>query len=159
MLRKLLLIGISALISLNVQAETYRLNVTRDDSNLYEANGGSLIINTQYCYEYIYNEDSLLKADGYFSEIIFLDSGTKCDVKAVYKSVSQPAGDYVITVSYEDDNWYKVWVQDLYIKTSVCLSLVVGEDAILSLHSEGFGTLYIGGDECMVEGVYSKIRV
>lgn len=144
---------------LEVFANDYRVNVTKEDGDMYKVAGEDVVINTRYCYEYVYSEDSLLKMRGYSSELIFIDSDSRCDVKAVYESVAQTAGNYSVSVSQEDDNWYEIWGQNLYIRTSFCLSLALGEDAVLSLQSGGFGTLYIRREECPVEGVYSKMRM
>lgn len=50
---------------------------------------------------------------------------------------------------------------DTFIKTSACLSLSLGEEAILNLSGPGYGSLYFIDDDedCMVEGVYSKLRL
>src|SRR3546814_17722667 len=85
-------------------------------------------------------------------------SKDKCDVKAVFGLSKQKAGKYVVTVSREDDDWYEVLGTDSYIKTSTCLSLALGEEAYLTISASGFGQLrFEDGDDCMVEGVYTKI--
>ena len=117
------------------------------------------VVKVSYCYEYVYYEDSLLRMNGYSGEIIFLDSGNKCDVKAVYGPVELAPGNYSVTINREDDDWYEIWGQGMYIKTRACLSRAYVEDAVLSIATGGFGTLYVEGDECMVEGVYSKMRL
>jgi len=73
----------------------------------------------------------LLKMWGYTGEIIFTDSGGKWDVKAIYGASEQAAGKYSVTINREDDNWYKIWGQGIYIKTSTCLSLALAKEAIL----------------------------
>lgn len=142
------------------EAGNYEVSVTRKGSNVYKVDAKDIIIQTRYCYEYVYSENSFLKMNGYFGEIIFLDSGGgKCDVKAVYGKVNQAPGKYSVTVSREEDDWYNVFGQDLYIKTSACLSLSLGEEAILDLSSGGYGTMYIDGNQCMIEGIYSKMSL
>ena len=140
-------------------ADNYEISVTRKGNNLYKIDSENILIHTRYCYEYVYYEESFLKMNGNSGEIIFLDSGGKCDVKAVYGSIEQEAGKYSVTISREDDDWYEIWGQDVYLKTSTCLSLALGEDAVLALSAGGYGTLYIDGDECMVEGVYSSMSL
>ena len=142
-----------------VIADNYELSVTRKGSNLYKVDGKNFFIHTRYCYEYVYYESSFLKMNGYSGEIIFIDSGGKCDVKAVYGPIELQAGKYAVTVNREDDDWYEVWGQGVYIKTSGCLNLALGEEAVLSMSAGGYGTLYVGDDQCMVEGVYAKIRL
>ena len=140
-------------------ADNYEVSVTRKGSNLYKVDGKSILIQTRYCYEYVYYEDSFLKMNGYFGEIIFTDSGGKCDVKAVYGPSNQKAGKYAVKISRESDNWYEIWGQGIYIKTSICLSLALVKEAFLVLNASGYGTLYVGNNKCMVEGVYSRMKL
>jgi hypothetical protein len=140
-------------------ADNYEVSVTRKGSNLYKVDSKNIFIHTRYCYEYVYYQTSLLKMSSYSGEIIFKNSGKKCDVKEVYGPSGQGAGKYAVSVNREDDDWYEVWGQGVYIKTNACLSLAIGEEAVLALNAGGYGTLYIGDDECMVEGVYSKMRL
>ena len=97
---------------------------------------------------------------GYGGELIFFDSKDKCDVKGVFGLSKQKPGRYEVTVSREDEDWYKVFGTDSYIKTSSCLSLALGEEADLTISASGFGQIrFEDGDECMVEGVYTKLRL
>lgn len=143
----------------NVIADNYEVSVTRKGRNLYKVDGKNIFIHTRYCYEYVYSESSFLKMRGYSGEIIFTDSGGKCDVKAVYGPSDQKLGKYSVTINRDDDDWYEIWGQGIYIKTSGCLSLALGEDAILSISAGGYGTVYIGDDKCIVEGIYTKMRL
>ncbi|MEQ6888591.1 hypothetical protein ABE957_07880 [Halomonas sp. CS7] len=148
-----------ASISVEAIADNYGVSVTRKGSNLYKIDGKNILIHTRYCYEYVYYEESFLRMYGHSGEIIFTDSGGKCDVKAVYGQSEQEAGNYSVIINQEDDDWYEIWGQGIYIKTSACLSLALGEDAVLALSAGGYGTLYVEGDECMVEGVYSRLSL
>ena len=140
-------------------ADNYEVSVTRKGSNLYKVDGKNIFIHTRYCYEYVYSENSFLKMRGYSGEIIFTDSGDKCDVKAVYGALEQTPGKYSVTINREDDDWYEIWGQGIYIKTSGCMSLALGEEAFLSINAGGYGTLYVENDKCMVEGLYSRLRL
>lgn len=141
-------------------ADDYRVTVTRKDANIYQILGKDMFIQTRYCYEYVYGEDSLLKLKGsYGSELLFLDSSGKCDVKAVYEKVEQEPGTYVVTVSHVDENWYEIMGSGLFIKTSMCLSIDLAAESILKLESQGFGTLKINSNNCMVEGIYGQLRI
>ena len=162
-MRKILLAVLTALMSLQAApalAENYEVNLTRKGSNVYKIDGKDIIIQTRYCYVYAYSEEAIFKASGYGGELIFFDSKDKCDVKAVFGLSKQKAGKYVVTVSREDDDWYEVLGTDSYIKTSTCLSLALGEEAYLTISASGFGQLrFEDGDDCMVEGVYTKLRL
>ena len=162
-MRKILLAVLTALMSLQAApalAENYEVNLTRKGSNVYKIDGKDIIIQTRYCYVYAYSEEAIFKASGYGGELIFFDSKDKCDVKAVFGLSKQKPGKYVVTVSREDDDWYEVLGTDSYIKTSTCLSLALGEEAYLTMSASGFGQLrFEDGDDCMVEGVYTKLRL
>lgn len=140
-------------------AGDYQVNVTRKGANLYAVTGKDIYIFTRYCYAYVYYEDSLLKMLGYSGEIIFLEAEETCDVKAVYGKMSLEEGTYKATVTQESDDWYEVLEFDGSIKTSGCLSLALGEEAILEITPSGTGTLYVDDEQCMVEGVFSKLRL
>ena len=138
-------------------ADNYEISVTRKGRNIYKVDGRNIIIQTRYCYEYVYSENAFLRMNGYSGEMIFLNSGGKCDVAGVYGQIDPSSGKYLVTIYRVDDDWYEVLGKDIYIKTTGCLSLPVGEDAVLTISQGGYGTLHTGGQQCMVEGLYSKI--
>ena len=143
-----------------VRPENYEVSLTRKGSNVYKVDGKDIIIQTRYCYVYAYSEDAIFKSSGYGGEVIFFDSKDKCDVKAVFGVAKQKPGKYVVTVSHEDDDWYEVMGTSSYIKTSACLSLALGEEAYLTIANSGFGRLrFKDGNDCMVEAVYTKLRL
>ena len=162
-MKKTLLATLAALMTLQagpVLAESYEVSLTRKGSNVYKIDGKDIIIQMRYCYVYAYSEEAIFKASGYGGELIFFDSKDKCDVKAVFGLSKQKPGKYVVTVSREDDDWYEVLGTNSYIKTSTCLSLALGEEAYLTISASGFGQLrFEDGDDCMVEGVYTKLRL
>lgn len=163
MAMKKTLLALAALMSLQgapAFAENYEVNLTRKGSNVYKIDGKDIIIQTRYCYVYAYSEEGIFKTSGYGGEVIFFDSKDKCDVKAVFGVSKQKPGKYVVTVSHEDDDWYEVFGTSSYIKTSSCLSLALGEEAYLTIANSGFGRLrFKDGNDCMVEGVYTKMRL
>lgn len=69
-----------------VCAEMYKVTVKRIDKDLYKTDEG-VYIQTKYCYEYTYGDEAVLKYDsyGYDNRLIFVDSGTTCDVVKVFK--------------------------------------------------------------------------
>ena len=162
-MKRKLLAALAALISIQAApafAENYEVNLTRKGSNVYKIDGKDIIIQTRYCYVYAYSEEAIFKTSGYGGEVIFFDSKDKCDVKAVFGVSKQKPGKYVVTVSHEDDDWYEVFGTSSYIKTSSCLSLALGEEAYLTIANSGFGRLrFKDGNDCMVEGVYTKMRL
>jgi len=162
-MKKKILLAILAVMSLQAApalAENYEVNLTRKGSNVYKVDGKDIIIQTRYCYVYAYSEEVIFKSSGYGGEVIFFDSKDKCDVKAVFGVSKQKPGKYVVTVSREDDDWFEVFGTGSYIKTSSCLSLALGEEAYLTIANSGFGRLrFKDGNDCMVEAVYTKLRL
>lgn len=162
-MKRALLAVLAALMSLQaapVLAENYEVNLTRKGSNVYKIDGKDIIIQTRYCYVYAYSEEAIFKTSGYGGEVIFFDSKDKCDVKAVFGVSKQKPGKYVVTVSREDDDWFEVFGTSSYIKTSSCLSLALGEEAYLTIANSGFGRLrFKDGNDCMVEAVYTELRL
>lgn len=72
------------LFSPALHAETYRVTVTRIDSNLYRDTSSKAIIETRYCYEYATSDDAVLRWEGrYGNNWIVFSSNTKCDVVAI----------------------------------------------------------------------------
>lgn len=162
-MKKIFLAILAVMMSLHAApalAENYEVNLTRKGSNVYRVDGKDIIIQTRYCYVYAYSEEAIFKSSGYGGEVIFFDSKDKCDVKAVFGVSKQKPGKYVVTVSREDDDWFEVFGTSSYIKTSSCLSLALGEEAYLTIANSGFGRLrFKDGNDCMVEAVYSKLRL
>ena len=162
-MKKTLLAALAVMMSLQAApalAESYEVNLTRKGSNVYKIDGKDIIIQTRYCYVYAYSEEAIFKTSGYGGEVIFFDSKDKCDVKAVFGVSKQKPGKYVVTVSREEDDWFEVFGTSSYIKTSSCLSLALGEEAYLTIANSGFGRLrFKDGNDCMVEGVYTKMRL
>ena len=155
-----LLVAALTVFSGRASAENYEVSLTRKGSNIYRVSGKDIIVQTRYCYVYAYSEDAILKSSGYGGEVIFLDSKDKCDVKAVFGASKQKPGKYAVTVTREDDDWFEVFGANSYIKTESCLSLALGEDAILTISAGNVGRLrFKDGNDCMVEAVYSKLRL
>jgi len=150
-----------ALLSFVVNAGDYNLSVTRKGSNLYKVDGNDIFIHTRYCYEYVYYADVVLRMSGHTGTITFLEEKESCDVKSVYARIDLSPGKYNVSVSREDDNWYRIDGTDQYIKTSICLGLALGEDSLLKMDSGSFGTVYFLDDRknCQVEGIYERKRL
>ena len=140
-------------------AESYGVNVTRAGTDIYKVVSEDIFIHTTGCYKYVTDERSFLNMRGLTGDIDFVDSGGKCKVRAVYGRRAPEVGNYPVTISRRGDDWYEIRGQSMYIKTRSCPSRALGKDAVLSLSSAGDGTLNVEGDECTVEGVYSRLQM
>lgn len=159
-IKKLSVLIIMMLVFSTSFADVYQVNVTRKGSNIYKILGKDALIQTRYCYEYAYGEEALLRADGgYGGELVFTSSGSKCDVSGLYAKTDQNAGTYVVTVSRVSDDWYEVMGSNVFIKTNMCLSLDLAAESILKLGPGGIGNIKINANDCMVDGVYSKMKL
>lgn len=70
------------------------------------------------------------------------------------------AESYEVNLTRKGSNVYEVFGTSSYIKTSSCLSLALGEEAYLTISPSGFGRLrFDDGGDCMVEAVYTKLRL
>lgn len=154
----LLALAISAFTPL-AMAATYEISVTRKGANLYKVDGKEIFIRTKYCYEYAYSETAILEAYGTAGDLKFVDSSSECPVKAIFGKSKQTSGKYAVQVSQDDDDWYEVYGQGVYIHTDGCFSMAMNEEATLDLSAGGYGSLMIDGDQCSVEGIYSKLKL
>ncbi len=76
-----LLLGLGALTT-TVDAEMYKVNVSRLEQDLYKDHSSGTLIETQYCYEYATRQDAVLKYEPYaYDNKLIFDSGTSCGVK------------------------------------------------------------------------------
>jgi hypothetical protein len=152
---------LSLLASGQALGDNYEVNVTRKASNLYKVTGKDVFIVTRYCYEYVYSEDAILRVSGFSSKLVFLDAGESCDVKSVYGPSSIKPGRYSVTVSRQDDNWFVLIGLNTFVRTTMCLSLALADDAVLIVSAPGVGRLLLidEDDECRVEGIYVPVNL
>lgn len=84
---KLLSMAICGALSLTctlANAEMYKVNVKRTDSNLYIDRANKILIKTKYCYEYAFDDDAILIYEKYsYDNKLVFDNGTSCDVESV----------------------------------------------------------------------------
>lgn len=137
-------------------ADRYQVSLTRKASNLYKVDGQPYWIQTRYRYVYAYGEDAVLGP----YEVVFLDDAEKCDVKRVLKQMQPSAGTYRVSLSREDDDLYST-MDGKFVRTTMCLSLALADDAVLRLNGYGGGTVIFldDDDRCDVEGVFSQARL
>ena len=138
-------------------ADDYDVNVTREDSDLYKLTGEDVIIVTQFCFEFVYYADSLLRMSGQSGDIFF-DNGSSCRVRGAYGATDLDAGNYSVQVSRESTNWYSIYGTDFYLQTRLCLELALADDSVLQVGGMGVGTLlFSDGSTCDVQKVYSLL--
>ncbi len=145
-----------ALAMAPASADTYSLTLTREDANLYKDTASGVLVETKYCYEYVYSEPAVLAGD----KLVFLESGATCDVAALVQRVRLDAGDYPVSVTKKGRNRYKVESTSYVVQTSMCLELALMDDAIL--HIEPFASKlvflrYGSPATCDVKAVHQRV--
>jgi hypothetical protein len=157
---RVLMVIVSLVVPLASDAGDYDISVTRKGSNLYKVDNKDIYIFTKYCYQYVYFSEAILRMSGTRGRIIFVDADVSCDVKSVYGPASLTPGKYSVTVSHLDEDWYEVSGTETLIRTSLCISLALSDEAILIMSSATCGKLvFSDGKSCIVEGVYVPVRL
>ena len=143
----------------SAHAELYKVQARRLDSNLYELDRGKAYALTRYCYEYTYGDDAIVDWSGYGGDIVFKDSGTKCDIKKLLSPISPDGGLYKLSVSRESDNLYEIVPQGVFLKTDLCLELALMDDAILDWDGTSGELLFKNaGTKCDVHKILGPMR-
>lgn len=145
-----------ALAPLGMAAD-YRLNVTREDSDLYRADREQIFIRTKYCSEHAYGREITLDVVGNRGNLQFVDTKDECQVTAMLRKSGQAFGKVQIKVGLEEHDWYEIFGQNLLIHTPGCFITTMYEKAVLDVSSNGSGNLDVDGAVCTVMGVYSKL--
>lgn len=153
---KLIIGATLSAISVFASAANYEVNLTRSGEDLYKISGRDIVLKTSYCYSYAFEEPSILRVSNGYVMAYFSDTATECSVDSAYTSSDLTPALYSLTVTNDGDNWYKDELKNVYIKTSMCLSLAVSEDAVLVLRKGPFSHLFTESGKCNVEKVYSK---
>jgi hypothetical protein len=67
------------------QAQWYKVNITRIDQDLYRDSNSRRLIETRYCYEYVYYEDARLRwENAYGNNKLIFRSNRTCDVVGLH---------------------------------------------------------------------------
>lgn len=130
--------------------------MTRKGSNLYKVDGKDVWIETRYCYEYGYYEDAVLTRN----KLVFLNSGTSCDVKRGLQANQVPSGTYEVMVTRDESDFYST--SDGFIfQTNYCFEFAMMEEAIFRSNGYGGGKIIFvdAGDSCDVERVFTEVRL
>jgi hypothetical protein len=124
-------------MSLNSFAEVYSVYVKRESSNLYRDSSG-VYIETNYCYEYTYGDEAILRySDNSYDNKIIFSSGAECPVKSVFKSTTSPRtssssrgnkSSYLIELAHNDELF--IINGEKYEAKTYCLGWYEGQSVI-----------------------------
>jgi hypothetical protein len=104
-------------------AATYTVSVTRVSQDAYRDTMSGLVILTRYCYEYVYSQDAVLDYARGSGGNLYFDGSSSCEVAGVRKSNAR--------LSRVNNDLYKDELSGGYLRTSLCLELALGEEALV----------------------------
>jgi hypothetical protein len=140
--------------------KTYSVSATRMAQNFYSLSGSSTILQTKFCYEFVYSGKATLKmtaSTGSNDGTITFSNGTSCDVAGAYGPVSL-SGSYAATLTVETPPFYSDHAtKSLFKADTSCFAFEYYSNSILNFNS---GTiLFGGGATCGLIGAYGLLRL
>ena len=143
-------------------AGEYKEVVSTYDNDFYKIDSKNILIRTEKCMEDVQGQEALVTMNGISGEIEFTETGTRCAVLAVYGTSGYRVGNYRIDISRDEENWYKISGQDIYIRTEECLIYATEQEGLLSVSTVGkggSGSLHFEGEACRVVGLYTPMEL
>ena len=140
----------------------YKEVVSSFDNDFYKIDTKSILIRTENCLEDVRSQQVLARINGRSGEMVFSASGNRCTIRGVYSTSGYRVGNYRVDISREEENWYKISDQEIYIRTEDCLIYAFGQEGLLSVSTvgkSGSGSLHFEGEACRVTGLYSPMEL
>lgn len=156
------LLFVTYLIPQSLAAGEYQEIVSTIDNNFYKIDTKSILIQTQDCYEDVQSQQVLVSMDGTSGKIVFSESENTCSVTAVYGSSGYRVGNYRVDITRNEENWYQITDQNIYIRTDSCLIYATEQEGLLSVSTVGKGgggSLHFEKEGCRVIGLYSPMSL
>ncbi len=154
-MKKIFLFCFLLLLPSTLMAETQNIFVSKVSANLYQQIGGAdRYIKTTSCSEDANNDTATLTMDGTTGTILF-DSGTTCSVAGAYTNLYHSDREYLTTLSYDTDNWYRYDNSPtLRLRTNSCQVTGSAESARVVLSNNSL--VHFDEQSCSIEGVYGQ---
>ena len=143
-------------------AGEYKEVVSTYDNDFYKIDSKNILIRTERCMEDVQGQEVLVTMNGISGEIEFTETGTRCAVQAVYGTSGYRVGNYRVDISRDEENWYKISGQDIYVRTEECLIYATEQEGLLSVSTVGkggSGSLHFEGEACRVIGLYTPMEL
>lgn len=154
-MKKVFLFCLLLLLPTTIMAETLNIFVSKVSANLYQQVGGAdRYIKTTSCSEDANNDTATLTMNG-TTGTIQIDSGTTCNVTGAYTNLYHSDREYLTTLSYDTDNWYRYDnTSTLRLRTNSCQVTGSAESARVVLSNNSL--VHFDDQSCSVEGVYGQ---
>ena len=146
----------------SVSAGEYTEVVSTYDNDFYKIDSKNILIRTNNCLEDVRGQEVLVSMSGTSGEITFTETESKCAVVAVYGTKGYRVGNYQVNITRDQENWYKITDQDIYIRTQDCLIYATEQEGLLSVSmvgKSGSGSLHFEGEACRVIGLYTPLEL
>lgn len=143
-------------------AGDYKEVVSSYDNDLYKIDSKNILIRTDNCMEDVQAQEALVTMNGYTGEVEFTVTGNRCVVQSIYRTAGYRVGNYRVNISRDEENWYRITGQDIYIRTEECLIYATEQEGLLSVSTVGkggSGSLHFQGEACRVIGLYSPMEL
>ncbi len=165
-------VTITAIAAAPVASKEYNVTATRSAQNFYTLAGSTVILKTNFCYEYAYSESAVLTMTGntgYSDGTVLFASGHSCTVSGAYSPMSLSAGNYNATLTVEDVPYYSDTIQRIIVRaTDYCyqykyytqstLQLTYGGVAYLS--GTPIGKIFFDAySSCDLAGIYGLAKL
>ena len=145
-----------------IVAGEYKEVVSSYDNDFYKIDTKTILIRTENCWEDVRAQEVLINMNRRAGEMTFSESENICPIVAVYGTSGYRVGNYRVDITREEENWYKISDQDIYIRTDNCLIYATEQEALLSVSTVGkggSGSLHFEGEACKVIGLYKPMEL
>lgn len=162
MQRFVIVLFFALLIPHTLSAADYQEVVSSIDSDFYKIDSKSILIHTENCFETVESQQVVVTMEGMTGQMVFGETGTNCAVAGVYRSSGYRVGNYRVDITREEEDWYKISEQNIYILTEECLIYATEQEGLLSVSTvgkSGGGSLHFEGEACKVIGLYSPLNL
>lgn len=162
MKRLLIMLFLATITPNTLIADDYQEVVSSIDTDFYKIDTKNILIRTENCYETVESQQVLAKMKGATGEIIFSETENNCTVAGVYQASGYRVGNYRVDITRDEENWYKISDQNIYILTEDCLIYATEQEGLLSVSTvakSGGGSLHFEHEACKVIGLYSPMSL
>lgn len=149
------------LLATGAAAEEFELQLNRMGGDLYAAPAEGLYIETQYCFALADVTAARLIFNTGADKLIFPATEETCEVRMIFGKATMEPGDYLFSVTWAADNWYRIDEQNAALLTAGCLEMVAGAEAQVTLTEAGEGSLLLPevDEECRVIAAYAQAEL
>lgn len=148
--------------------DVYLLSAT--SANRYKVEGIDTLVTTSNCDVRAQSTRAMLRNERTDANILFLDEGRACQVKALYRLAPLRPAKYRVKLSRVDEEWYRIDGSTLFndfvrfIRSAHCPNLESGQRALLNVSEGGIpnggsGVLQFSGkqSDCIVDKLFQDV--